>query len=396
MRNQRTIPATASYAVIHSATWGFYAVLLVYSSNFLYNYGFADGQISLFLGLATLASCVLQLVCAELIARLKRLQTFHVLLAMALLMVAGSAMMLSGSLLPAVAGLWLDSVLLQAIPAMTNAIGMDAIAHGSPIRYGVSRGIGSGGYSLLALLTGQLVQRLGTGAVAAVALGTSVAFVAGALWFRRAGDVPVNETAVKQESSGRGGFVKSYPLFSCFLLGAILLYTSHNLITSFMMQVIVSKGGNAANQGVATFLAALTEIPVMFAFAWLLRKASCRFWLYLSALFFLVKAMGLYLAGSMAAVYAVQATQFLGYALFSIAAVYYAESTVGGEDTVRAQSYLSSTTAIGGLIASFSGGYLCQLLGAPGMLLVSSAFAIAGITVVVLSIRAQRKELISP
>ena len=45
--------ATASYAVLHASMWGFYAIIVGYSSSFMYSHGFTDGQISIVLGITT-------------------------------------------------------------------------------------------------------------------------------------------------------------------------------------------------------------------------------------------------------------------------------------------------------------------------------------------------------
>ena len=64
--------ATASYAVLQASMWAFYAIIVGYSSSFMYSHGFTDGHISIVLGITTALSCVTQLVLAELIARLQK------------------------------------------------------------------------------------------------------------------------------------------------------------------------------------------------------------------------------------------------------------------------------------------------------------------------------------
>ncbi len=382
--------ATASYALLQASMWGFYAILLGYSSNFLYRYGFTDGQISLLLGSATAVSCILQLSLGELISRFAKVTVFRVLLVMGSGMLLGSLMMGYGSAgWVAVSGLALSCGLLQALPAMGNAIGMNAIAHGAPASYDIARGAGSVSYSLLALLTGRLVSNLGTDVISLISMINSAAFIAGILWFHFAGEVPGQEKKAEKQKKSSTPFLKTYPWYALFLLGAVLLLASHNLVCNFMLQIVTAKGGDASHQGVATFISAFTEIPVMFAFGFLLKRMKCDKWLCLSVVFFAVKAVGLYLAETVAGVYAAQATHIFGFAIYSIASVHYAGVAVGKADVVRAQSYLGSTIAMGSLIASFTGGYLCEWFTPQGMILTAAIVGAMGAAIVIPAVRKQ-------
>lgn len=377
--------ATAAYAVIQAMMWGFYAVILCYSSNFLYRWGFRDAQISLVLGLATAVSLALQVGIGELVSRVRRLKMHTVVLITAAVMLFCCAAMASGSKAAAVGGLALACVLLHTIPAMGNAMGMDAIGRGAQVSYSFARGIGSVSYSLLALVMGTLVARCGTLAVPAVAAVCALALLGGTLWFHADAERGLPELGKPQaKAEKQGNFLKKYPKFALFLVGSSLLYTSHNLLTNFMLQIISSKGGGPAEQGIATAITAFAELPVMFLFPLMERRVRCDKWVRLGAACFIIKSLGLYFAASPGGVYLAQTTQILGYGLFNISCVSYA-AVVGRKETVRAQSYLASTASLGALVAASTGGVLCQWLGAGALLLCSAAFAALGGAVVLLS-----------
>ncbi len=384
--------ATLSYALLQASMWGFYAILLSYSSNFLYQYDFSDGGISLLLGFSTAASCILQLALGEISSRFPKVTVFRILLAMGSMILLGALLMgLHSAGWAAVAGLALSCGLLQALPAMGNAIGMNAIAHGSPANYSFARGAGSVSYSLLALWMGRLVSRFGADVICIVAGVNAAIFLTGVLWFHYAGEVKVQQQESKQEEKQQTPFLRTYPWFAVFLLGAICLLASHNLISNFMLQIITAKGGDATHQGVSTFISAFMEIPVMFTFGFLLRKMKCRNWLCLSVIFFAVKAVGIYLSTGVYGVYGAQATQLLGFAIYSIASVHYAGQAVKKEDVVRAQSYLGSTIAMGSLIASFSGGFLCQWFTPQGLALAAAAIGALGAAIAIPAVRMHHK-----
>ncbi len=379
---------TIAYSLLQGSMWGFYAIVLGFAGNFLYRYGFQDSGISLLLGFSTGAACVLQLAAAEAISRFKKVTTTGVLLLMGCFMVLGAAVMaLSTAAVFAVAGLSLTCAVLQAIPAMGNAIAVTAINRGSPTNYDIARGIGSAAYSFFAFITGRLVSRFGTPAIAALALLNGAVFLLSVVWYARltrdGGDAPAVLPAKPEKSRG---FLLSHKPFALFLLGSILLFISHNLVCNFMLQIISFKGGNAAHQGTATAIAAFTELPVMFGFALLLKWKPSSSLVKLSGIFFAVKALALAAAPDHLWVYGAQTLQLLGFALFAIASVHYARGTVEVSETVRAQSYLASTSTIGSLVATSTGGFLCQFLGVQTMILTAAAFAAAGAAVVALGI----------
>ena len=382
----KKIAPTLTYGLVHGSMWSFYGILLSFSSNFLYAYGFTDGQISLFLGLVTAASCGLQLLLGELVQRIPKLTVFGVLLAMGGSMIcAGLAMGTELPLLP-VAGLALGCCLLQAIPAMGNAFGMDAIARGSNTNFGIARGCGSIAFSLIALLTGYLVSSMGVTAMAMLTCANGTVFLLAVVLYHLTGEKGLAPQAKGKEAKKTDNFLKKNPLYCLFLLGCIFLQISHNTACNFLLQILSVKGGGAAEQGIATFVSAIMELPVMFGFGLLLKLMKCEHWLRLSAVFYVVKCLGLYLAQDPTGVYIAQATQLLGFAVYGIGTVHYTAKVVAADDTIRAQSYLASATAIGGLVSSSTAGFICQLWGAQSMLLVFALCAAIGALILWFSI----------
>ena len=192
--------ATASYSLLQGSMWAFYAILLGYSSSFLYSCGFGDGQISLVLGIATAISCVLQLGLSELISRIPKLTLYRVLLFLGGLILLSSFAMTDksrGAL--AITGLAAGCAILQALPAMGNAVGIVSMDNGSPIIYGVSRGIGSASYSLLALITGQAVGKFGSDSIALIAIADAAVFIISVLWFHYAGEIQADSPKEEKE-----------------------------------------------------------------------------------------------------------------------------------------------------------------------------------------------------
>lgn len=384
--------ATGSYALLQIATWCFYAAEMSYASNLLYTYGFSDSQISALLGIATALSFVLQLAVAELINRFRRLKVYGCIAVMAGVIMAANMVLLIPAVpeTAAVAAFGTVCMVLQMVPSLTNAIGMDAIGRGSPTNYSIARGMGSLGYSVMAYVTGLLVRRMGTVMVPVLGVCTAAALLGSAVWYHFAGEGGLPEVAETKKMKKEGNFLAQNPRFALTLLGCILIGFSHNLPCNFMYQIMLSKNCGAGEQGIATAISALVELPVMFCFPALRRWMRCDKWLRLSTVFLVVKPVIILLAGGPAGIYAAQATQMLGFGLYTISSVDYAGRVVGLEESVRAQSYLGATVTVGALAGLATGGVICQMFGVDAMLLVSALAACAGGIIILLT--AQKTE----
>ena len=380
-KKQNGFHATSAYALLQVVCWGFFAINMGFSSNVLIQgHGFTDSQVSILLGLCTAGSFVLQLVTAERIAASKKLRMWAVLSVLGVVMAVSNLLVLIPGISALAAGICygLAVLILLMMPSFVNAIGMDAIMRGSATNYSAARAVGSLGYSVLAYVTGLLVRGWGIRMVSVMGALCAVLLTVSALWFHAVGEkgLPEAEARVRQEKEP--GFLRAYPRFTVFLIASVFLQFSHNLLTAFLFQIMQIKQGGAAEQGVAAAISALVELPVMFFFPLMMRRLRCDKWVRFSSLFVAVKCVGILLAATPGGIYLAQATQMLGYGLYTISSVNYAELVVGRGESVRAQTYLGATATVGTLFATSTGGFLCQHLGPQVMVMVSLAAALLG------------------
>ena len=384
---------TIAYTVLQIATWGFYAVMITYSSNVLYSFGFTDSQIGLALGASTVVAFVLQLVLAEMVTRWRNLKVYMVLLALGAVMLVVNLLVWMPQMNRAVAvvAYAVGCMVTQMIPSFTNAMGMGAIERGSVTNYSIARGLGSLGYSAVAYGTGLLVRWKGVKVVPSAAMGVAVMLLTSVVWYHLAAErnLPDHDRAEKK-TENKAGFLRQYPRYAVFLVAVILLQFSHNLLASFIFQIMQVKNGTAAEQGIATAICALAELPVMFFFPFMMRKVRCDIWLRISGLAMILKGVGILLATNPYGVYAAQVTQMMGYGLLIISSVNYAGMVVGKGESVRAQSYLGATGSVGSFAALATGGIICQYWGAQTLVFVSLILSVVG--GVMIALTAQKTE----
>ena len=382
---------TAGYSLVQFVTWSYYAIVLAFASNVLYEFGFSDSRISLFMGIFTALSVAVQVAAGELLSRIKKWDVAGVLVLFGAVMLLCAAVVLlpDCNRILAVGAFGVICMLLQTLPSLANSMGMDSIRRGAPTDYSIARGIGSLGYSVTALLTGVLVRRLGVAAVHMLTIGVSVLLILSAVWYRRTiRDLAEAESEENRES--KGPFFSRYPRFAVFLFGMAFLCVSHGLLCNFMFQIMTSRGAGAMEQGVATSISSLVELPIMFGFPFMLKKLRCDKWVRIAGFCMLLKPLLILLADAPGGIYLAQATQSIGYGLWVIGSVNYAERVVDQGESIRAQSYHGAVTTVSTVLALSMGGVLIEYLGVQTMVMVSLGCSLVGAVIVLFA--AQKTE----
>ena len=175
--------------------------------------------------------------------------------------------------------------------------------------------------------------------------------------------------------------LRGSPRFCLLLAGAFLLFFGHNTLASYLYRVAQWKG-NADAQGTATMLAALLELPILFGFPLLLRKAGSGSWLRLSGIFFTLRLLLTLLLPGTAGFYLAQCMQMGGFALYTVSSVYYVNEIIPVQDAVKGQSFLGAAGTIGAVAANVLGGALLDASGVPLLLTVCTIVSAAGAAIV--------------
>ena len=377
---------TLLYALLQAMVWGGFGVIISFAAPYLSEYGLTDTQYGLILGAVSAVSFLAQLGLAELCSRFSRL-TLRLLLVILGVLMAVCCLALVLFPLPL---LWivllycLTAVSVQALPSFVNALGMAGLDNGFSVNFGVARGVGSAGFAVFSFCVGQLIELTDIRAVPALYLLIAGTLIAAALCFPKV-------QAAAQEKSGSGGSLWKNGRLLMILLGATLLYVSHNFLCNFLYQVAVSRGGDTTDQGICLAIAAFCELPVMFLFSKLLRVARCDLWLKLSGVFMGLRVLGCLLSPTVGWLYASQFFQLLGFALFSVSSVFYIRSAVDKRDTVRAQAMLASTCTLSNFLTFLLGGTLMDRFDVDFVLLCSAICAAVGTVLLILFAKNTRR-----
>lgn len=376
MNKKNIIKSTFSYSLIQIGIWAYYAVILSFAGNYLKQFGVSDSAIGILLGGAAALSFILQIVFAELTSKIKKLTMLKLGIISAVVMLICSVSIMLKLKLIGIIAYFVACAFLQILPGIGNTIGMQAIANGSSTDYSFARSLGSLGYSAFAFITGIFVSRIGISAISFSAIVVSIILIIGLMLYS-------NETGKAYSSkpflsSSFIGFFNENKRFFVILLGAVLLCLSHNLITCFIYQIMLYKGGNAAQQGLASAVSALVEIPIMLFFPTISKHIKVKTSLCFSAFWFAIKSFVCFTVDSSSGIILASGLQIFSWGLYSISSVEYVSEIIDGEQAARAQSYLASAAPIGAFFAMLSGGFVLEKLGVPSLLLLSTVFGLLG------------------
>lgn len=399
---------TARYALIQGLYWMSFCIIFAYASVYLLDKGFSNTAIGLLVGISGTISAVLQPLIGGMAGDgpgkvpLKQM----IMSGCALMVLVGlSLFLVSGNRMLTLVCYGVGVTFLQVLTPLVYSLGMVCINRGEKLDFGLARGFGSLAYAGISYVAGFMVASVGTEFIPASIAGL-YALMLVAVFFFRAGEMPApapgrlngagntagavsgkclsdenckNEAEEeKRNNQQEVTFFKRYPRFLMLLLGATLVFVSHNMLNNFAFQIMESKGGGSSAMGTAIALAAASELPTMFLFGWMVKKVRCDIWLKISGLFFLIKAVATVLVTSVAGMYVIQGLQMFGFALFVVASVYYVNMIMKEKDRTRGQAFMTMTNTLGGVLGSSFGGAFIDGFGIHTMLLVSTVVAAAG------------------
>lgn len=394
---QRNIKGlNARYAAVMGAYWMSYGQVFAFASVFLLSRGFGDSQIGMVMAIGNVLAVLLQSPVASFADRTRRISLSRICALVGLAVIGFAVLLLAAPSAKGISGtLFLLAVtFVQLLQPLTNALGMFFVNRGFKLNFGAVRGIGSISYAVATYAMGIFIERFGENAIMVGLAVMYVVFIMGTLLldtrkssypdaFIQGEDAKRTQRA-GEEASTLGQFVCSYKKFMVMLIGVALLFANHNILNTYLFQIMTGVGGNSKDMGISLSIAAASELPTMLAFSWLIKKYKCKSLMQVSALFFTVKSFLFVVAGSVGMIHAAQLVQILAFALFTPASVYYVNQNIQEKDHVKGQALSTTANTVGAVIGSLAGGQVLEAFGARPMLLLGAILSAAGTVIVFL------------
>ena len=289
-------------------------------------------------------------------------------------------------------------VVVSVQQPLVNAVNGYYISRGKSMNFGVARATGSLGFAVLSWIMGYLVAAFGERVIPIAICFLLVTMVAVISSFRMERDKSCNgetieaaepfsgsgkRTGTSPRAPGSGwALIKKYRRFFLVLGGIVFLFAFHNMVNTYLIQIMERFGGNSSDMGTSIAIAAVCEIPVMVLFSKLAEKISPNRLIKIAGLGFLLKAGAIWLAGSVLMVHASQLLQALSFAILIPASVYYSDEVMEAQDRIKGQAFITASITAGGMVGNFFGGKIIDAAGVPAMLTAGVVCAGAGMVLV--------------
>ena len=378
---------TSGYGLIQAFYWMAYAASTSYTSIYLLDAGFSNTQIGILIATVSLISACLQPMIAS-YADKPSSPSLKVIVPVcsAIFTTLAAILILSGKRFAAVIILCYGGLIMlnQLLMPLINALGMEPINQGKKLNFGRARGCGSIAYAIAASMLGIMVTKYGTitAPIGAILFSLVLILVVRRFPFEKA---VMDVADTKKQASVLDNlkyFFDHYRSFCFVLVGYVFICASHMLLNNFIYQILSTIGGNSANAGTAMSIAAMSELPTMFFFVYLLKKASAATWYKISTVFFVIKALASYFAPNVLSFYGVQMLACGAWALIAVASVYYVNAEMEKQDAVKGQACMTMAFTLGNVVSALIGGPMIDLWGIKALLIFATIMGTIGMVIV--------------
>ena len=351
---------TLPYAFIQASFWMSFCTAVSFASVYLLGLSYTNTELGLILALGNLLGALFG---PELSALVDRSEKISASLLIPPVLSLQAVFLLILIVHPLKGGITSVAYTLYIAFTLTaNSLNLklysDAVYHGLSINYGFARGIGSAAYVLLSMFLGILIERISVRLVPISGLLMCAVQFAAFFLIRQKVPASAPSTDVSRKASSILGFFRGNRRFSLLLLGVALLFSSHNIIATFLINITNNVGGDTGTMGLINAFMAAMEIPVMLFYQSLFGRFRPGRLMCVAFLFFILKAIAIAMAGSIPTLMAAFLLQAPSFALYTSAIVPYVYESVPYEDSAKAQSLAYTMTSIGSVLASLVGGFL--------------------------------------
>ena len=382
------------YALVNIGFMLMVAGSMGYAYNFLSQSGFDDGTIGTVMSAISLLGVFAGPAAGDIVDRSKKI-TQKMFISGSMIVCGIGALILL--LLPAGSPLIIPVVVISFMSATIGMPLLNGMAFiyekaGGVINYGLCRGLGSAAYAVGSNVVGRLWAVLGTKTLPLLIIGGAIlTFLAVNLMPNAPKELASTDEQPKEqgESISILQFFSKYRDLTFVVIALTLMYFCHFIINNYMAKVIgmfVTTNVETV-QGNAMFIAAMLELPIMFGFSIILNKLGVNRILIIASIIYSIKHVITFMTFNVPMFYGAMALQMLSYAALVPAVVYFANEHVAEEDRNKGQAVFATASSVGGLLASFLGGWLFTLMPVRAVLGIGAASSVAGTLLMIASLK---------
>ncbi len=391
--------ATAQYAGIQSTYWMAACAISGFITVFLLEYGVSISQVGFVIAAINTLSIVVQMGVASVVSRRGKLT-----LKLAVLIMSAAASAASFALLfclgrgtPVLLALLMPAcIITTAMQPLITSIAMEFVNRGYFLDFSAARGVGSLAYAGASYVLGVLIAKHGSGFLPAVHIGFAAIMVIIVVMLKvpsapAPGAVHVEELPEQSGGVGLATFIKKHGQFLVMLLGVASVSLCTRMVSTYLIKIIESIGGNSSHMGTAVAFSAISEFPIMLNFSKLNAKFGCGKLMKVGAVFYTIRSAAIIFSSQIWMLYGAHFLQMFAFALMLPALTYYINDIMDDRDRIKGQSMGVAAMAIGDVLGALLCGVLPTSLGVRGVLLIGLVISAVGSVTVLLSARSAAK-----
>lgn len=390
---------TIHYALIQGLYYSTYASLFAYLVVFLTGRGLNPSQIGFITALRVGAALVGSFTLAHLVDTRERISLKYLFM---ILCAAGTLFCL---LLPLSRGNVIFTALLLlsmgctscALDAILSGLALQFINAGVPVGFSAARSVGSVAYAVVCILAGRLVDRFGTEVVIWMYVITMVLLLAVLAAFPRFRAREEQAKVLTAKGAGNPiALLKENRPFRLLIISTVILCFGYVPISSFLSTFLTNVGADNSTIGLAFFIAAFSEMPMMaFIFPWLMRRnVPTEKLLFAASVFHFFRYFSYAFLTEPWMFVAVQVLQMVSYGLATPAAVYYINANVSSKNRMTGQTIYTFSGNIGSTFGNPVFGMVLDHMGSRAMICGGSAFILLSLIPMGMLVRQAKRRLI--
>lgn len=379
------------YILLQGLYWMLFCVSCGFISFYLQGNGFSNSLIGVITAVFCIGVVILQPIVGNICDRVDSLtwKKLIIILSFPYIIICILMLIINEKMIIVVLFGMMYIIIYIFLPLINTAL-FSYEMEGIEINFGVARGTGSAMYAIMALIIGNIAVKVGTKIIPIAGLIIMALFLVIVFSMPISEKIKSDRDESKQTNIAR--FIRKYPYFSIMLVAVMFIYFSHNIIGTYLLQIIQSLGGDSGNLGIAMFIQALAEIPVLFTFSYIMKKVKIGNLMILAGIGYIVRGILYFISGSIMMIYIIQLSQIFSFAIVTAASVYFTGMVVDVEDQTTGLAFMSGMTAAGTVLGSLLGGEILDNIGMRSMLAVNILITIIGLGIAVCSIKLIRSK----
>lgn len=364
--------------------------LVEFVTVFLLYRGVSNTMIGMVTGIGCVSSIVLSPWMTSLLGRTRKMNVRNVLAATYIFMAVVFTALAFVPLHPliVVIGYTLIYCLYMATYSFPQVMASDYTAAGPDINFGLARGLGSASWAIAALILGAAVD------ITSPSLTGAVFCIATLLMAVLLMTMPVVQAQTTAEEKGGGAVevLKKYPVYRLLLAGFALCKAGMSPLLTYLPNIMTNLGGSTTLFGVAIFVMALSETPVMAAAGKWLGKMDILTLSLLGGIAYVFRNFIIAYAVNIPMLLIGMVFQGFSYGLLTVICAYYAMYYLEGRDQAMGQTLTTvMTNGIGSTVGNMAGGILQDTLGIGSMYVFACGATVLGaLTILIAKIKSKK------